>query len=83
MDSLSDGLCKYLHNSVYPKPLELGSWNFETMFNTPCVPYGTCHISLVKCHMSHVICHVSYVKKKYNLVDLVGGGSVINGANPV
>ena len=39
----------------------------------------TCHVSHVTCHMSHVKCHVSHV----NLVELVGGGSVINGAYPV
>ena len=59
--------------SVNPKPLELGSENFETIVTTHCV-------SCVTCHMSHVPCHVSRVKKK---VGLFGGGSVINGAYPV
>ena len=52
---------KYLQNSVYPKPLELGCWNFETMFTTPCVSCFTCHVSHVTCHVSCVTCHVSHV----------------------
>ena len=44
--------------SVNPKPLELGSENFETIVTTHCV-------SCVTCHMSHVPCHVSRVKKKW------------------
>ena len=57
----------------------------------------TCHVSPVMCHVSPVTCHLSHViflfifldKKKYPLekmdkvVELVGGGSVINGAYPV
>ena len=58
-----------------------------------------CHVSCVNCHMSHVTCHVSHVKcqqtKKFdikfflckkkldNVMELVGGGSVINEADPV
>ena len=40
-------------------------------------------------HVSHVTCHVSGVRCKvflfvfYKVGDLVGGGSVINGAHPV
>ena len=62
---------------------DLGSRNFETMFTNPrCV---TSHTSHVTCHMSRVTCHMSNIndkKKVYNLVELVGGGSVINGAYP-
>ena len=47
----------------------------------------TCHMSRVTCHVSHVTCHVSHVllvyKKKYKAYELVGRGSVINGAYPV
>ena len=44
----------------------------------------TCHVSHVTCHVSHVTCHMSHVKKKFDkVVELVGGGSVINGAYPV
>ena len=52
-----------------------------------------CQVSGVKCHVSHVTCHVSGVTCNFSLfssssvsdkvVDLVGGGSVINGAYPV
>ena len=37
---------------------------------------ATCHVSRVTCHVSRVTCHMS------QLVDLVVGGSVINGAYP-
>ena len=40
----------------------------------------TYHVSRVTCHVSHVI---FLSKKKDNVVELVGGGSVINGAYPV
>ena len=40
-----------------------------------------CHVSGVTCHVSHVRCHLK--KKNYNMVELVGGGSGINGAYPV
>ena len=52
-----------------------------------------CHVSAVTCHLSPVMCHLSHVKKKLyiyfflflqkkleKVVELVGGGSVINGA---
>ena len=52
-----------------------------------------CHVSRVMCHMSYVTCHMSRVmchrslkklnKKSDKVVELVGGGSVINGAYPV
>ena len=46
-----------------------------------------CHMSCVTCHMSCVTCQVSHVKKNNfffdNVVELVNGGSVINGAYPV
>ena len=50
---------------------------------------GTCQMSRVMCHVSGVmsqVSHVSFKKKKtflYKVVELVGGGSVINGAYPV
>ena len=48
-------------------------------------------MSGVKCQVSGVTCHMFFVflffcffyKKFYNVVELVGGGSVINGASPV
>ena len=52
-----------------------------------------CHVSRFTCHMSCVMCHLSHVtffpfffwslKIFYKVVELVGGGSVINGAYPV
>ena len=41
-------------SNVPPKPLELGSWNFERMFNS-------LHLSHVACIMSPVAFHVSHV----------------------
>ena len=91
---------KYLLNTLIPKPEELGSWNFETMFIPLYVSCVTCHMSRVMCHVSCVTCHVSPVtghgahvifylfffltkksikKKLDNVVELVDGGSVING----
>ena len=45
------------------------------------VPHVTFHVSHVTCHMSQVRCHVSpfFMDK---VVELVGRGSVINGAYP-
>ena len=58
-----------------------------------------CHVSRVTCHVSDVMCHVSGVTCQVSgvscffcffvvvfldkVVELVGGGSVINGAYPV
>ena len=36
-----------------------------------------CHVICDMCHMTHVTCHMSD-----KLMELVGGGSVINGAYP-
>ena len=52
---------KYLKNSVYPNLLELGSWNFETMFTTACVSHVTCQVSHVTFHQSYAMCHMSRV----------------------
>ena len=44
------------------------------------------HVSDYRCYMSDVMCHVSDVGSiffKDKVVELVGGGSVINGAYPV
>ena len=47
--------------------------------------HKTCIVSHAMCHVSSVTCYVSCVKchKLDNLVELVGGGSVINRAYPV
>ena len=45
----------------------------------------TCHVSRVMCHVSRVTCHMSHVFFFVffdKLVELIGGGSVINGATP-
>ena len=38
------------------------------------------HLSCISCHVSRVTCHLSRVILIFKLVELVGGGSVINGA---
>ena len=48
----------------------------------------TCHMSRVTCHMSRVMCHFLFFIFFYliffpdKVVELIGGGSVINGATP-
>ena len=73
-----------LQNIINPKLLELGSYNFETIF-TPTM----CHLSDVRCHVSGVVCHVSWVRCQVSditfFVQIVGasgasGGSVIIGS---
>ena len=49
-DWVSDPFPSNLQNTITPKPLELGTWNFYTLFTT-------CHVSCVTCHLSHVTCH--------------------------
>ena len=49
-------------------------------------PPTMCHMSRVTCHVSHFMCHVSCVMShvsRVTFVELVWGGSVINGAYPV
>ena len=46
----------------------------------------TCHMSRVTCHLSHVAYHMSQfflLISLYKVLELVGGGFVINGAYPV
>ena len=71
--------------AVIPKPEELGSWNFERMF----IPH---YVSYVMCRMSNYLIFFFYifntifffnVKIFDKVVELVGGGSVINRAYPV
>ena len=54
--SLSDPLWKYLQKIITPKPFELGTWNFDTMFTIPYVSCVTCHVLCVTCHVSRVTC---------------------------
>ena len=53
-DWLSDPFPPNLQSTVNPKPLEVETWHFYTMFTN-------CHVSPVTCHMSHVMCLVSPV----------------------
>ena len=39
-----------------------------------------CHISHVMCHISHITCHLFLYFFFYKVVNLVGGGFIINGA---
>ena len=43
----------------------------------------TCPVSCVTCQVSGVTCHVElFIYLFYKVVELVGGGSVINGSTP-
>ena len=77
---LSNALWEYLQNTVYTKPLDLGSSNVETMLNNPCVSSITYHVSHVTCRMS---CDKFFLQTKNKVYELLGGGCVINGLNPV
>ena len=59
---MSHVTCQIFKKIITSKPLELGAWNFGTMFTTPYLSLDTFHISCVTYHMSHVTCHMSYVK---------------------
>ena len=55
------------------------------MWGVPCQVSGvTCQVSHVRCQVSHVTCEMSLfsIFFFYKEVELVGGGSVINGAYP-
>ena len=59
------------HLGLTPPPL-LREWG-----------HVTCHISHVTCHLSRVTCHMShFFLFFYKVLELIGGGSVINGAYP-
>jgi hypothetical protein len=53
----------HMSNSIIiiPKLLEIGTWNFETMFTTPYVSCVTFHVLYAMCHVSQITCHTSYV----------------------
>ena len=48
-------------NIITPKPLKLGSWNFERTLISHHMSHVMCHMSWVTCHVSHVTCHMSCV----------------------
>ena len=55
-----------------PKPLELGSWQFEIIFPPSCV---TCQVSCVIWQVSHVRCHMSGVIFSSSSFGQSGGAS--------
>jgi hypothetical protein len=59
-------LWNYLQSIITSKPLELGTWNFDTMFTIPNVSHVTCQTSNVTCYVSHVTCHLSGRRKKHD-----------------
>ena len=61
INSMSPPFPPNLQTIITPKPLDLGTWDFYTMFTTPCVPHDTCHMSGVTCQVSVVRCHMSGV----------------------
>ena len=69
------------HKSQTRRARELKFWeNVHPPQHVTChMPHVTCHVSHVTCHVSHVTCNFFFDKP----VKLIGGGSVINGANPV
>ena len=76
-----------LQKIINHKLLELGTCNFVTVFTTHVcnVLHVTCHMSLATCHKSCVTCHIFFFFFFfffYNMVELVGWGSVLNGATP-
>ena len=76
-----------LQNTVYPKPLDLGSWNVERMFTPPtmcCASRVTRQVSSVTCHVWSVNIFFEYffLGGGDKVVKLVKGGSVINGPTP-
>ena len=51
-------------NIITPKPLELGTGHFDTMFTIPYVELVNCLVSCVMCDRSHVKCHQKKVNTK-------------------
>ena len=69
---MTDPFVQNLQETVFSKPSELGSWNFERMF-TPTI----CHMSCTRCDLSCFLLLLCFFDK---VVELVGGGSVIKEA---
>ena len=61
-----------LPDNVCPKLEKLGSWSFERMFTPHHVPNVTCHVS----------CVTYFFLGGDKVLEIVYGGSVINGAYP-
>jgi hypothetical protein len=76
--SVSDLFLQNLLNIIVPKTFKLWTWNFDTIFTSPCISCVKCHVSCVTCNVSHVTYHAL---KNYKWVVLLVGGTDINGAN--
>ena len=50
-----------LQDIINPKPLELGTWTFGSMFTLHHVSHITCQVSGVRCQFSRVTCQMSHV----------------------
>ena len=85
-------LIKTLTNSSFVKisskhphleTLRVRDLNFLENVHLP--PSVMCHVSHVMCHMSGVACHIHFFLLLFSdkMLELVGGGSVINGAYPI
>ena len=56
----------------------------KLFFKRKSSPLPTFHLSYVTCHVSHVKCHILFIYIFfYKVVKLLGGGSIINEADPV
>ena len=58
---LSNHFPPNLHNTRNPKPFELGTYHFDTMFTTRHLSIVMCHVSCVMGQVSNVMCHMSHV----------------------
>ena len=74
IDSLSDPLVQISSKHCQSQTGRAWELKFWENVHPTCV---MCQVSHVTCHMWHVMCHLEKV------VELVGGGSVINRAYPV
>ena len=83
INSLSNSLILFLQ--IFKTPSLPNHMSQEPEVLRESAPPSMCHMSRVTCHMSCVTCHVSHVACIfclfcfYKLVELLGGGSVING----
>ena len=97
-DSVDEICTNWIFLSIHKKNLEeslVSDFYYKTYICfriVHCALCVICHVSRVTCHVSHVTCQLSHVfffffflffKKMDKGVELVGGGSVINGAYPI
>ena len=74
---VGDPFVQNLQDTVYPNQK---SWGAEIL--RECSPPSMCHMSGVRCCVSGVKCHIFFLFI-FKVVELVRGGSVINGAYPI